>query len=142
MKFAGYRTRCFAAAADGDKRHLRIDELAERAAEAMLARVIAGAHAASMVVAARTWETAMEARQCIAGASFGPKALRVIGQAFDAAWVEIAGNFGNDPPQIEAARLKLATTIISIATDDSRDVEVLKKAAIERMAMDYRQQMK
>ena len=84
----------------------------------------------------------MEARQCIAGALFGPKALRVIGQAFDAAWVEIAGNFGNDPPQIEAARLKLATTILSIATDDSRDVEVLKKAAIERMAMDYRQRMK
>src|SRR5262245_29081810 len=47
MKFAGYRTRCFAAGADGDKRHLRIDELAERAAEAMLARAISGAHAAS-----------------------------------------------------------------------------------------------
>jgi hypothetical protein len=32
----------------------------------------------------------MGARQRIAGASFGPEALRVIGQAFDAAWVEIA----------------------------------------------------
>jgi hypothetical protein len=142
MKFAGCRTRCFAAVADGDKRHLRIDELAERAAEAMLARVIAGTHAACVVVVARAWESAMEARQRIAGASFGPKALRVIGQAFDAAWVEIAGNFGNDLPQIEAARLKLATTILSIATDDSSDVEVLKKAAIEQMAMGYRQRMK
>jgi hypothetical protein len=80
----------------------------------------------------------MGARQRIAGASFGPEALRVIGQAFDAAWVEIAGNFGNDPGQVEAARVKLATAILSNATDDSRDVEALKKAAIERMVMDYR----
>jgi hypothetical protein len=80
----------------------------------------------------------MGARQRIAGASFGPEALRVIGQAFDAAWVEIAGNFGNDPGQVEAARVKLAKAILSNATDDSRDVEALKKAAIERMVMDYR----
>ena len=38
----------------------------------------------------------------------------------------------------DLARLKLATAILSNATDDSRDVEVLKNAAIERMAMDYR----
>jgi hypothetical protein len=84
------------------------------------------------------WESAMEARQLITGASFGPEALRVIGHAFDAAWVEIAGNFGDDPAQIEAARLKLATAILAIANEDSRDVEVLKKAAIEQMATDYR----
>ena len=81
----------------------------------------------------------MRAKQVNDGASFGPDALRVIGEAFDAAWEEIAGNFGNDPGEIDAARLKLAKAILSIASDDSRDVEVLKKAALERMALDYRE---
>ena len=38
----------------------------------------------------------MKARQLIDGASFGPEALKAIGQAFDKAWLEIAGNFGDD----------------------------------------------
>jgi hypothetical protein len=79
----------------------------------------------------------MEARRLIDGASFGPEALKAIGEAFDAAWAEIAGNFGNDPLHIEAARLKLATALLSIASEDSRHVEVLKKAAIQRMRLDY-----
>ena len=29
------------------------------------------------------------------GAAFGPDALKATGQAFDAAWAEIEGNFGN-----------------------------------------------
>jgi len=37
------------------------------------------------------WESAMRAKQLIDGASFGPDALRAIGEAFDAAWDEIAG---------------------------------------------------
>ena len=32
----------------------------------------------------------MRARQLIDGASFGPEALKAIGDAFDAAWAEIA----------------------------------------------------
>jgi hypothetical protein len=80
----------------------------------------------------------MRARQLIDGASFGPDALSVIGKAFDAAWVEIADNFGNDPVEIEAARLKLANAMLSIASEDSRDAEVLKKAALLRMALDWR----
>jgi len=62
----------------------------------------------------------------------------VIAQAFDAAWADIAGNFGDHPAQVEAARLKLANAILSIANEDSRDVGVLKRAALERMAADYR----
>jgi len=78
----------------------------------------------------------MRARQLIDSASFGPEALKAIGEAFDAAWAEIAHKFGNDPLQIEAARLKLADALLSIASDDSRDVEVLKRAVLERMALD------
>ena len=76
----------------------------------------------------------MRARQLIDSASFGPDALKVIGDAFDAAWAEIAGGVGTDPVVIEAARLKLANAVLSVASDDSRDVEGLKRAALQAMA--------
>jgi hypothetical protein len=50
----------------------------------------------------------MRAHKLIRGATFEPEALKVIGQAFDDAWQEIAGNFGSDPQEIEGARLKFA----------------------------------
>jgi len=83
-------------------------------------------------------EAPTKARQLIDGASFGPEALKAVGAAFDAAWSEIAGNFGDDPADVEKARLRLANALLSIADEDSRDVEVLKRAALQRMALDYR----
>jgi hypothetical protein len=80
----------------------------------------------------------MRARQLIAGASFGPDALKAIWQAFDAAWLEIVGNFGHDPTELNEARYQLATSLLSVASEDNRDVEVLKRAARQRMALDYR----
>ena len=80
----------------------------------------------------------MRAKQLIDGASFGPEALKAIGDAFDAAWAEIAGNFGDNPAEIENARYNLANALLSMASEDSRDVEVLKQAALQRMALDYR----
>ena len=53
---------------------------------------------------------------------------------------EIAGNFGDDPAEIDEALLKLETALLSVATEDSRDVKELKRAALERMAVDYRTQ--
>ena len=79
----------------------------------------------------------MKARLLIDGASFGPDALQAISQAFDEAWQEIAGNIGSDPQDIEAARIRLADAVLSIADEDSRDVEVLKRAALLRLALDY-----
>ena len=79
----------------------------------------------------------MEARRLIDNASFGPETLKALSQAFDEAWAHIEGNFGCDQAR-EAARVKLATALLSVASDDSRDVEVLKKAALEAMAGDYR----
>src|SRR5215467_9107263 len=84
------------------------------------------------------WRPTVESRQLIAGAAYGPEALKVIGQAFDEAWRDIAGNFGDDPPDVARARNRLARTILSIADDDSRDVVVLRQAALERMALDYK----
>ena len=81
---------------------------------------------------------ATKARQLIDGVPFGPDALKAIGEAFDAAWAVISANFGNDPVDAEKARLRLAEALLSIADEDSRDVEVLKRAALQRMALDYK----
>jgi len=81
----------------------------------------------------------MKARALIDGASYGPDALKVMGQAFDEAWSTIAGNFGSDPHDIEKARLRLAAALLSVATEDSRDVEALKRGALQAMALSYRE---
>ena len=80
----------------------------------------------------------MHARQLIDEASFGPEALAVIRQAFDAAWEEVSRNFDADPDDTYAARLRLATALLAIASEDSRDVDVLKRGALRRFALDYR----
>jgi len=80
----------------------------------------------------------MRAHQLIEGASFGPDALKVIGQAFDQAWAQIEGNFGDDPKDAERARYRLATALLSVASEDGRDVAALKNAALEAMALGYR----
>jgi hypothetical protein len=79
----------------------------------------------------------MKARQIIDGASYGPEALKVLGQAFDEAWQTIAGNFGNDPDDIERARMRLAEALLSVASEDSCDVEALKNGALQAMALQY-----
>ena len=79
-----------------------------------------------------------KAKQLIDGASFGPEALKALGSAFDAAWADIAGNFGQDLIDMEKGRLRLANALLSIASEDSRDVAVLKRAALQRMALDYK----
>jgi hypothetical protein len=83
-------------------------------------------------------DCAMKARQLIDGTTYGPDAMKAIGQAFDEAWTSIAANFGDNPLEIEQARLKLANALLSVANEDSRDVEVLKKGALQAMALEYR----
>src|SRR5262249_31936909 len=80
----------------------------------------------------------MKARQLIVGAWYGPEALKAIGHAFDQAWHQIAPNFGDDPIDIQKARVRLAHALLSVADDDSRDVAVLKQAGLQRMALDYK----
>jgi hypothetical protein len=80
----------------------------------------------------------MKARQLIDDASFGPDALKAMGRAFDEAWAQIAANFGNDRNDIERARYRLATAMLSVVKEDSRNVEALKRAALVAMALGYR----
>jgi hypothetical protein len=77
----------------------------------------------------------MKARRSIA--AFGPEAIKAMGEAFDQAWIEVAGNFGS-PLEVEKARLKLANAMLSIASDGSTDVALLKAGALRAMANDYR----
>jgi hypothetical protein len=79
------------------------------------------------------------ALQLIDDAAFGPDALRAIRQAFDEVWGEIASTFGTHLVVIEAARLKLADTLLSIASEECRDVEVLKCFAVQAMARHNRE---
>jgi hypothetical protein len=78
----------------------------------------------------------VKARELIGGATFGPEALTVIGQAFDQAWMEINDRF-TGPLAAEAARLVLANGILANATDDSRDAEELKHAGLRVMLLRY-----
>jgi hypothetical protein len=48
----------------------------------------------------------------------------------------IAGNFSADAS--EAGRLRLARAIMSVASDDSRDVKAMKIGALAAMALSYR----
>lgn len=78
-----------------------------------------------------------KARALIDSASLGPDALKAANRAFDEAWREIASHFSHDPIQLEGARLGLASAVLSIVSEDSRDVEVLKTTALQVMASNY-----
>ena len=80
----------------------------------------------------------MRARQMVVGASFQPQTVKVMTEAFDAAWATIAENFRGHPEQTEAARIALAQAVLSVACEDSKDVEALKNGALQAMAMDFR----
>jgi len=60
-------------------------------------------------------------------------------QAFDRAWAEIAGNFGDSPSEIESARLSLARAMLSVATEAGTNVAMLKDRALQMMALSYRE---
>ena len=77
------------------------------------------------------------ARRGIDGASFGREALKAIWEAFDGAWMEVGPNFSGNPNTVEAGRYKLATALLSMASEDSRNAGALKKAALLRMALDF-----
>ena len=78
----------------------------------------------------------METPRLMDGASCGPATLSAMCEAFDKAWAQIAGNFGET--QVDNARLRLAEAMRSIATEGSTDVAALKAGALQAMALDYR----
>ena len=80
----------------------------------------------------------MKARQLINNASYGPERLKVLFQAFDDAWEELAGNLGDNKLAKQAARLKLANVILDLGRDGSHDPDQIKNAALKTMARNRR----
>jgi len=81
-------------------------------------------------------------KQWTGGAAFGPEAVKAMGQAFDQAWAEIAQNFGASVVEVEAARLRLAEAVLSVAAEGNSDVAVLKNDALHVLFMDYRSRIR
>jgi hypothetical protein len=72
-------------------------------------------------------------------ASFGPEALKAIGEAVDIAWTEIADNYSNVTAERETGRLKLATALLLVAAENGLDPQELETVALARMNFDPRQ---
>lgn len=72
----------------------------------------------------------MKARQLIGSAAYGPEQLKVLFDAFDQAWDAVAAGAGDDPGYIEAARLRLANIVLSLARDGDFNAARLKDTAV------------
>jgi hypothetical protein len=80
----------------------------------------------------------MRARQLIGGAAFPPETLNVIFQAFDDAWGELGPALGAEPGAVEAAKLSLATIVLSIANAGPIERASLRDAAVSAFRLKHR----
>jgi hypothetical protein len=78
------------------------------------------------------------ARQRLEGSSYGPAELKLITQAFEDAWSQVAGNFGGNALAVEAVRLRLANIVLDKAAIHRRDACALTTAALLALAACYR----
>jgi len=77
----------------------------------------------------------MKARQLISDAAYGPDELRILFEVFDQVWAAVAAGVGDDPAAVEAARLKLANLVLSLARGGNLDQpEQLKAAALRLLS--------
>src|SRR5262249_53755700 len=81
---------------------------------------------------------AMKARQAIGGATFPPDELKVLFRAFDAAWNEVAGDVSTRAGAIDAARLRLATIVLSLAKSGPVELSRITTEAIDGFRHQYR----
>jgi hypothetical protein len=77
-------------------------------------------------------------RRLLASTSFGPDALKVIGEAFELAWADVATAFGTSLAQ-EAARLTIANAVLEAAAGERNrfDIERLRLAGQRAIALKY-----
>lgn len=81
----------------------------------------------------------MRARKLIGDSSYGPDTLKVVFQAFDEAWNEVAPLTSQDEMAVEAARLKLASIVLTVlATSETLDAEQIKSAALMQMNIGWK----
>ena len=70
------------------------------------------------------------------GRAYGPESLSAIQSAFDQAWSVVGGNYAQ--ADTERAKQRLAKSLLSVADDNGRDIERLKREALQAMALSYR----
>ena len=74
-----------------------------------------------------------QAHRLILSASLSPEALALARKAFDETWELIAGNY-QEGDVAETARMRLATIILGLVSEDSRDVEWIRQTALQLMS--------
>jgi hypothetical protein len=80
----------------------------------------------------------VDARQLLGGAAFGPDQLKVIFEAFDDAWDEVAADVSTRASAVEAARLSLAAIVLSLARAGPIERAGLKAAAVDAFRRKHR----
>jgi hypothetical protein len=80
----------------------------------------------------------MKGRQLIAGAAFSPEELNVIYRAFDDAWADVAPDVSIRASAIGAARLSLATIVLSLAKMGPVECDSLRAAAVDAFRLKHR----
>ena len=76
----------------------------------------------------------MKARALIGSASYEPEQLKALYRAFDTAWEQIEPGVGDSPVAMQAARMKLAETVLSAAGGlEEFDANGLADIAVQRM---------
>jgi hypothetical protein len=80
----------------------------------------------------------MKARQLIGSASFQPDELKVIFEAFDDAWDEIAADVSSRASAVEAARLSLAQIVLNLAAGGPIERGALKTDAVHAFRLKHR----
>jgi hypothetical protein len=81
----------------------------------------------------------MRARQLISGAAFPPDVIKVLIDAFEDAWTEIASDVSGDPNVVDAARVSLAGIVLDIANAGPPiDRDRIKTAAVEAFRQKHR----
>jgi hypothetical protein len=80
----------------------------------------------------------VKARQLIGSASFQPDELKVIFEAFDDAWDQVAKDVSNRASAIEAARLSLADIVLTFAAARPIERVGLSTAAIDAFRFKHR----
>jgi hypothetical protein len=75
----------------------------------------------------------MKARQLLASSAFDPAQLKIMGQAFEDAWAQIAPQISARAGAIEAARYKLAQLVLSLAKRGILEREKIKDEALRLM---------
>lgn len=72
----------------------------------------------------------MKARQIIGGATFSPDVLKVLFEAFDDAWHEVAADVSARVGAIDAARSRLASIVLGLAKSGPVERTRIKTEAV------------